>query len=201
GSLKYYSWLLRNKALFTATVTECINSAFFITFSTFLTVMVITSLGLSIAMAAALISIRGVANILVVFFGGRLLEIDHNRLYVVSFAASAIGLLLLGTAKNAPMLMLASIILGVFSGVMTLVTFTQVGSTEGEKGKIAGVFSFGQKIGTVAGPVLGGIVGGLVGLQAIFLCFIPFFLIMAVYNLVEERRALITAKKKDICRS
>ncbi|WP_197535219.1 MFS transporter [Methanocella arvoryzae] len=187
GSVDGYRHLLRDRILVSATITECINTAFAITFSTFVAVMVITSLGLSIAMAALLISLRGLANIVVVFFGGRLLELNHYRLYVASFIFSAAGLLLLGTSKDVWLLMLASVILGLFSGVMTLVTFTQVGSTEGEKGKVSGIFSFGQKAGMVAGPVLGGIVGSFTGLQAIFLCFIPFFLLMAAYNLLEGR--------------
>lgn len=189
GSVDGYRQLLRNKVLVVATTTECINTAFALTFSTFLTVMVITSLGLSIAMAAILISLRGMANILVVFFGGRLLEFDYNHLYAVSFVMSSVGLLLLGTSQDVWLLMLASVILGLFSGVMTLLTFTQVGNTDAEKGKVSGVFSFGQKAGMVAGPVLGGVVGSFIGLQAIFLCFIPFFLLMTAYYLVEGRKA------------
>ena len=188
GPLDGYRRLLRNRTLLVATGTECINTAFALTFSTFLTVMVITSLGLSIAMAAVLISLRGMANILVVFFGGRLLELDYSRLYAVSFVMSALGLLVLGTAKDVWLLMLASAVLGLCSGVMTLLTFTQVGNTDGEKGKVSGIFSFGQKTGMVAGPVLGGVVGGLIGLQAIFLCFIPFFLLMAAYYVLDGRR-------------
>lgn len=194
GSVDGYRQLLRNQTLLTATTTECVNTAFALTFSTFLTVMVITSLGLSIATAAVLISLRGAANILVVFFGGRLLELNYNHLYAVSFVMSSLGLVLLGTSSDVWLLMLASVILGLFSGVMTLVTFTQVGSTCGEKGKVSGVFSFGQKVGMVAGPVLGGIVGDVIGLQAIFLCFIPFFLLMALYNLLAGRKARRAAK-------
>jgi MFS family permease len=194
GSVDGYRRLLRDRTLLVATTTECLNTAFALTFSTFLTVMVITSLGLGVTMAALLISLRGIANILVVFFGGRLLELNYNHLYVVSFVMSAAGLLVLGTATDAWLLMLASVILGLFSGVMTLVTFTQVGNTDGEKGKISGIFSFGQKAGMVAGPVLGGIAGSFIGLQAIFLCFIPFFLLMAAYYLTGDRTARSTLK-------
>lgn len=189
SSWRDYGALLKNKVLLSAALTEGVNTAFFITFSTFLTVMVITSLGQSVAMAAVLLSLRGISNILVVFFGGRLLELNYHFLYVVSFLMSCAGLLLLGTSQDVALLMLASVVLGLFSGVMTLITFTQVGGTPGDKGKVAGIFSFGQKLGMVAGPVLAGIVGDFVGLQAIFLCFIPFFLLMAGYNLLEGRKA------------
>jgi uncharacterized membrane protein YoaK (UPF0700 family) len=52
----------------------------------------------------------------------------------------------------------------------------------------AGIFSFGQKTGMVAGPVLGGVVGDFIGLQAIFPCFVPFYLAMAAYNFIASRR-------------
>ncbi len=188
GGLKYYGELLKNKVLLNAALTECINSAFFVTFSTFLTVMVITDLKLTVAFAALLITTRGLTQMLVVFFGGRLLEINNRHIYVVCFVMSSLGLLLLGISQNIPVLMLACAILGTFNGLMTLVTFTQVGGIHGQKGKIAGVFSFGQKIGMVTGPVLGGVIGDMLGLQAIFLCFIPFFLGMALFNFVESRK-------------
>ena len=108
-----------------------------------------------------LITTRGLTQMLVVFFGGRLLELNNRHLYIVCFLCSSLGLLLLGTSRNVPVLMLACAILGIFNGLMTLVTFTQVGSIHGQKGKIAGIFSFGQKTGMVAGPVLGGVVGDL----------------------------------------
>ena len=188
GGLSYYGMLLKNKIMINASITECINSAFFVTFSTFLTVMVITDLKLTVAFAAMLITTRGLTQMLVVFFGGRLLEINNAHLYIVCFVISSLGLLLLGISRDVSLLMLACAILGTFNGLMTLITFTQVGNIKGQKGKIAGVFSFGQKTGMVIGPVLGGIVGEIIGLQAIFLCFIPFFLAMALYNLIESRR-------------
>ncbi len=187
-SFKHYGSLLKNKIMLVSALTECVNSALFVTFTTFITVMVIQDLGLAVAVAAILISVRGLANMFIVFFCGRLLEINSNVLYCMSFVISSVGLLMLGTGKDVPVLVLASAIIGIASGVMSLITFAQVGSIEGDKGKIAGVFSFGQKIGFVSGPVLGGIVGGFLGIQAIFLCFIPFFIAMSLYNLIECRR-------------
>lgn len=194
GALKYYGLLLKNKVLLLATVTECVNSAFFTTFSTFITIMIIEDVGLAVAVAAMLISLRGVANIVVVFFCGRLLDLNNNYLYFISFVMTAIGLLFLGTSTQIPLLMLGAVIIGLSSGISTLITFTQVGGIDGEKGKIAGIFSFGQKIGTIAGPVLGGIIAELIGVHAIFLFFIPLFLVMAFYTFTEGRKTVPAVK-------
>ena len=186
-TFRYYRLLLKNRLLVSATMTECMNTAFFMTFSTFITVLIVKDFGLSPGIAAILISLRGAAQILVVFFCGRLLYGNHNHLYMFSYVMTILGLILFGTSSNLGILALAAILIGAFSGLMTTLTFTNVGSIEGEHGKIAGIFAIGTGFGAVFGPVYGGIIGDVFGVQDIFLAFIPLFCIMALYYFIAGK--------------
>jgi MFS family permease len=190
--LRYYRSLFKNKILVSATLTECMNSACFMTFSTFVTVLVVVNLGLSPGIAAILIALRGAAQILVVIFCSRLLYENHNNLYIFSYLMIIISLLVFGTSTDIRVLSIAAVIMGSFSGLMTLLTFTNVGRIEGERGKIAGIFAIGTSIGAIFGPVYGGFIGDLFGIPDIFLGFIPLFVIMAGFYLVVGRREDIT---------
>lgn len=191
-SLRYYRDLLKNKLLVSATLTECMNSACFMTFSTFVTVLVVLNLGLSPGIAAILIALRGAAQILVVVFCGRLLYENHNNLYIFSYIMIVLSLVIFGTNSDVRILAAAAILMGSFSGLMTLLTFTNVGSIEGERGKIAGIFAIGTSIGAIFGPVYGGLIGGIFGVRDIFLAFIPLFVIMACFYLVVGRKQNIS---------
>ncbi len=95
---------------------------------------------------------------------------------------------------------IASVVLGISSGLITLITFTQIGNIEGEKGKIAGIFSFGFAMGSIIGPTLGGMIGDFFSVQAIFLSFIPLFGIMAFYTFVSEKNELNRKILPQLCR-
>lgn len=177
----HYRALTKNRSLITATIIESINGAFFVTFITFITVFVIKDLGLSPGVAAMLIALKGGATICVVFLGGQLLAKNNNNLYLFSFTVTILSLLVMGISRDIFQISIASVVVGMSSGLITLITFTQVGNVDGEKGKIAGIFSFGHGMGSVFGPTLGGIIGDFFNTQAIFLSFIPLFGVMALY--------------------
>ncbi len=184
----HYKALARNRSLVSATIIESINGALFITFSTFIIVLVIKDLGLSPGLAAMLIALKGGATICVVFLCGQLLRKNNTNLYIFSFIATILSLLVLGTSSDTLQLAIASIILGLSSGLITLITFTQIGNIDGEKGKIAGIFSFGFAMGSILGPTLGGIIGDFFSIQAIFLSFIPLFGILSLFTFIEGRK-------------
>ena len=183
----YYRRLVQNRLLVSATLTECMNSAFFITFTAFITIFIVKDLGLSAGVAAILISLRGGASILSLLFGWRFLYRDHTGLCLISFLMTIVGLIMIGISSDITIIAVASVILGTFSGLMTLVTFTDVGNIEGEKGKISSIFIIGSSAGGIIGPVLGGMIGDTFGIQAIFLAFIVPFLLIALFYLLPGK--------------
>lgn len=184
----HYKALAKNRSLISATIIESINGAFFITFSTFIIVLVIKDLGLSPGVAAMLIALKGGATICVVFLCGQLLRKNNTNLYLFSFIITILALLVLGMSRDILQLSIASIVLGIGSGLITLITFTQIGNIDGEKGKIAGIFSFGFGMGSIIGPTVGGIIGDAYGVQTIFLSFIPLFGALALYTFMDNRK-------------
>jgi MFS family permease len=190
GASNHYKYLAKNRILMSATIIGGLNTAFFIAFTTFITVLVIRDLGLSPGIAAMLISLKGGATIFAVFFCGHLLRRNNNNLYLFSFILTILSLLLLGMSKNISLLATASVVQGIGSGFIALINITQVGNIEGEKGKIAGIFSFGNGIGAIFGPTFAGIIGDAFGVQAIFLAFIPLFGALAVYTFIDGRAEL-----------
>ncbi len=184
----HYKALAKNRSLVSATIIESINGAFFIAFSTFIIVLVIKDLSLSPDVAAMLIALKGGATICVVFFCGQLLRKNNTNLYLFSFIVTIFALLVLGMSRDILHLAIASVVLGIGSGLITLITFTQIGNIEGEKGKIAGIFSFGFGMGSILGPTLGGIIGDIFSIQAIFLSFIPLFGALALYTFMDDRK-------------
>jgi MFS family permease len=184
----HYKSLAKNRILVRATVIESLNTSFFITFTTFITVLVIRELGLSPGIAAMLISLKGGVTIFVVFFCGQLLRKNNNNLYLFSFTIIILALLMLGMSRSTPLLAIASMVLGIGSGLTTLITFTEIGTIDGEKGKISGIFSFGHSTGAILGPALGGIVGGIFGIRAIFLGFVPLFAALSLFTFMDSRK-------------
>lgn len=184
----HYKALAKNRTLVSATIIEGINGAFFITFSTFIIVLVIKDLGLSPGVAAMLIALKGGATICVVFFCGQLLRKNNTNLYLFSFIVTILALLVLGMSRDIFQISIASVVIGMSSGLITLITFTQVGNIDGEKGKIAGIFSFGFGMGSILGPTLGGMIGDFFSIQAIFLSFIPLFGALSLFTFMEGRK-------------
>jgi len=109
------------------------------------------------------------------FFGGRFLRRNNRNLYLFSFIITIFSLLLLGMSKDISIFAIASVVQGIGSGVIAMLNITQVGNIDGEKGKIASIFSLGNSIGAIFGPTFGGVIGDAFGNQAIFLSFIPLF--------------------------
>ena len=190
GSLSYYKALLKNNMLVLATMSDSMNTALFMTFTTFITVMVVRDLAMSALVAAVLISIRGGSNMFVVFFCNGMIKEDNHKLFMYCTAGTAFGLLVLGLAKNVPMLAIGSLITGLCSGMMTLITFNQVGSVSGEKGKIVGFNSIGVTIGAIVGPIMGGVVGDAYGISAVFFSMIPLYGALALVNLYHKSKIL-----------
>ncbi len=184
----HYKALAKNRSLVSATIIESINGAFFVTFTTFIIVLVIKDLGLSPGVAAMLIALKGGATICVVFLCGQLLRKNNTNLYLFSFIVTILALLVLGISGNTLHLAIASVVIGMSSGLITLITFTQVGNIDGEKGKIAGIFSFGHGMGSIIGPTFGGIIGDIISVQAIFLAFMVPFGALALYIFMDGRK-------------
>ena len=91
------------------------------------------------------------------------------------------GLVAVGFYRNLWVIWAGSVILGVGTGLITTVSYTVLGTMEGEKGKISGFFYLFTGTGIALGPVFGGFLASLFGTKAAFAGFIPLETAMIVY--------------------
>jgi MFS family permease len=95
------------------------------------------------------------------------------------------GTSLLSAASGLPLFWLGSAVYGVGTGLLSYCSLTRLMQVEGEKGKIAALFSLSIAIGNTIGPVSAGYVGRFMGIQAVFL--LPVGLMLLVLGAVAWR--------------
>ncbi len=171
--------LLRQRSLYLPLLTECLSTALFATFSAFIVVIAVQSLHLQTTVASVLMSIEGGVFIVTVFAAGRLIRtLSQLQLYVLSVSVVVGGLFALAFAESFLALAGSTAILGLGLGLINLVVSSRIARIEGEKGKIVGLFSAAIGVGISLGPMSGGVIGSWLGTSAIFLAFVPLFLVL-----------------------
>jgi MFS family permease len=170
--------LLASPEIHFGLMTETLATACFATFSAFVVVLAVTTLHADAPAASLLMVIEGGAYILVVFAVGSLItRLSREALFLLSFAVTSIGLTSLGLSESFVVAAAGAGILGVGLGLFNLVTASQMGRMEGDKGKVVSLFGAAMGLGASLGPILAGFVGSWLGTPAIFFSFIPLMLL------------------------
>jgi len=171
--------LFENKQLRNTVIIEGTSTACFSTFATFIVIYMVNILGEGAQNASHYFILEGTAYILSVFLlGGLLLKFQKRILYFASIFTMSIGLLLIGATVQNRIIVVGILLLGAGTGLLNILTFSNLGTIEGKKGKISSALSACTSIGASFGPMFGGIVGEIFGYNAIFLCYIPILLIV-----------------------
>ena len=87
-----------------------------------------------------------------------------------------VGNVLLAIAGGLALFWLGTLVFGIGTGLLSYCSLTRLMQVEGEKGKIAALFSLSIAVGNTIGPIAGGCAGEAFGLQAIF--FAPVVLML-----------------------
>ncbi|KAF0815128.1 hypothetical protein IGB42_00205 [Andreprevotia sp. IGB-42] len=156
--------------------TQAINQ--FYTF--FIVAIAIKEYGFASGTAAGLVSAQGAAFVLALFTLGALVpRLGQQRFYLASFATTAVALLVLGLSRVPALLWVGGLCLGLGLGMLQTVNisrFAAIGARAG-RGSIAGINAFVGPSGSLAGSIVGGVLGSWLGLQAVFLMFVPLFIV------------------------
>lgn len=186
GQLRDFRALLRRRTLYLPLFAECIATSCFATFSAFIAVVVVRDLHLQPTSASLLLTTEGGAFVATVFMAGRLLiSMPQQRLYLLGFGITSVGLIALSLAGTLPAAVVATVLMGLGMGFSNLVTSSRIGHMEGEKGKIVGLFAAAVGLGISLGPMLGGVVGEYLGNRFILLAFVPLFLFLGALAIAE----------------
>lgn len=187
AQLRGFTLLLRQRTICRALLMETLGAASISTFITFIVVLTVRDWHLKPTIVSALLTLEGAVFILTVFLWGRpVSRIATHTVIMISFALSGLGFLGLALAGNLFSLFAATVLLGHGLGLINLITSARIGTVEGEKGKVVGLFAAATGVGISAGPLLCGFVGQYLGNQAVFMTYVPLFVIFGLATYLSQ---------------
>jgi MFS family permease len=164
--------LVRDRQLLGLACVECFTQSVSAYFTFFSVVIAMSVMHLAPAAASGLVSIKGVTFTIALFLlGGTVGRLGTRGSYATSFALLTGSLAALGLARDAHVLQLGSLALGLGLGTMQITTLTQfarVGARAGH-GKASGLNALFGPSGGLLSSLLGASLGKALGLQAVFL--------------------------------
>jgi MFS family permease len=179
--------MAQNRQLVGATISEGLNSACFSVFSVFVLAVALKVFSFTPQAAGRLISLGGGAFVVAVFFGGFVVEnLKFHKALLGSFGATILGLGLLAMAEHGTLLWVGAVVLGAAMGITNVLTIMRVSNVRGRTGQVAGFYNVSTSLGNTVGPVAGGMVGKIFGPQAVFVLFIPLFVLCGIWMCINS---------------
>lgn len=180
--LHAFRLLLRQRTIRQSLLMEALAAASISTFLPFIVVLLVKEWQLGPTVASTLITLEGAVFIFTVFLCGRLTRrFAPQTVLLASFALSSVGFLGLALAGGLVAVVAATLILGHGLGLINLITSARIGSIDGEKGKVVGLFAAATGLGLACGPFLAGLVGEYFGNHAVFMTFVPLFALVGLH--------------------
>lgn len=193
---KEFLVLFKNRTLRNSVILEGISTACFSTFAAFIVIFVVNIIGLDKQKSSYFLLIEGSAYIVSVFsLGGLLLKFNKPILYLGSTVTMSLGLLLMGVTSSSVPILIGVTLLGLGTGLLNILTFSNLGTVDVPKGKLSSVLSVCTSTGASFGPMFGGIIGEIVGYHGIFLSYIP--ILLGVMFLTQFIRTTKTTKEAE----
>jgi len=180
--------ILREPGVLGCLAAEVLLTATFATFATFIIVLAVQDRGLSASWAAFIAAVEGAAYIATAFAGSqRLQRLPTSQAMGIGTLLIVPALAGLSLATKVPLLLVCSVALGVGIGLCTIVITTRAATLAGEKGHINALFMTATSVGAMAGPAFAGAVAAVFGTPAVFLAFVPFFVVLALSIVLKDQ--------------
>jgi len=178
--LRGFATLMRHRNVPGSLAMEMLVAATFTAFATFITVMAVSEFHLEPATASLLLAVEGVAYIVTVFTAAPFVQrLPHRSAALLALGLSATALAGLSLTASVAGLAVCSLTLGAGLGLLNLGSSSCAGRLPGEKGKVAGLFAAAISVGVGGVPVLAGLVAERFGAHAVFIAFVPLFVLVA----------------------
>ncbi|MFZ2950787.1 MAG: MFS transporter [Desulfuromonadaceae bacterium] len=169
--------LLSDSNLLIVLALELLNASAFAVFRTFMAPVALNVFHLPLQAISWLIITQGSLAMATLFWGSILFKGHSARwCFNISAATTLIGTFVMATSGTTLLLWLGVALYGSGTGMVGYCGLVRLNMVEGEKGKIAALYSLSVAIGTTLGPILGGMAGETFGLQASFLSAIALFI-------------------------
>jgi predicted MFS family arabinose efflux permease len=186
--LRGFPALARHPNVLDCLAVEILVTGTFAAFATFIAVLAVADLHLTVASASLLACLEGGAFIATVFrAGARVARTPHRVVVGAGTAMSAVSLTGLTFAASLPLLAAFSVTLGVGLGLLNLVATGRAATLPGEKGRVASLFMTATSLGAALGPAFAGALTAPFGTRAAFLGFVPLYALLGARALGPVR--------------
>lgn len=172
--------MFKNPRLLFASYGESLNSAFTSCFRILIILLIVGSLHRSASLVSLVTACVGIAYLLVVFFGGFILNyLKSAAIYILSLSIVTIALVILATNQEIIIISLASILAGIGLGILSLVNYKTIGEIKGDSGKVSGIITFTTGVTLCVAPMTVSCIVEMFNFQVgFFALIIPFFLLI-----------------------
>ncbi len=182
--LKCMLALLTDRNLLTVLAIELLNAAVFAIFRTFMAPVAMDVLHLGMQAVSWIVITQGSVAMVTLFWGGLLFK---ARSATWCFNAAAVTILIgnaaMSTTGSFGLFWLGSALYGAGTGMLGYCSLIRLTRVDGDKGKIAALFSLSVAIGTTIGPIFGGLAGETLGMQTSFLSSVSLLLLIMIFQL------------------
>lgn len=167
--------LAKNKEFLRLAIFQSIVIAGITSFPTFILLLVVNKLEYSPGTASLMLTFQGIGFILIMFYGGKLIErINLESLYVLGFSVKLAGLILVGFFKQLGAIWAGTLLFGLGTALLTSMSYNLLAKTNGSKGKVAGFYYLFMGAAGVLAPIYCGVLVGIFGIESAFIGLIPF---------------------------
>lgn len=175
--------LMSDNNLLIVLALELLNASAFAVFRTFMAPVALNVFHLPLQTISWLVITQGSLAMITLFWGAILFKKRSTQwCFNVSSATTLIGTLIMALSGTIWLFWLGVALYGSGTGMVGYCGLVRLNMVEGEKGKIAALYSLSVAIGTTIGPILGGITGEAFGLQASFLSAVVLFLPIILFQ-------------------
>ncbi|RQU41100.1 MFS transporter [Burkholderia cenocepacia] len=177
-------------------VVEAVNSATRALVGTYTVVLAIQSLGLTQTRAVALLTLQGAVAVIALFGLGHVAQrMTERRCHALSLAGGMAGLLALGLGRDAWIVGAGLAALCAGSSLLHLVNMQHLGRHPADKSQVSSLYNLASMTGAFCGPLVGSAFAPFVGLRAVFLCWLPVVVLVALaLRLAHGRRGATQAR-------
>jgi len=177
-------------------VVEAVNSATRALVGTYTVVLAIQSLGLTQTRAVALLTWQGAVAVIALFGLGHVAQrMTERRCHALGLAGGVAGLLALGLGRDAWIVGAGLAALCAGSSLLHLVNMQHLGRHPADKSQVSSLYNLASMTGAFCGPLVGSAFAPFVGLRAVFLCWLPVVVLVALaLRLAHGRRSATQAR-------
>lgn len=177
-------------------VVEAVNSATRALVGTYTVVLAIQSLGLTQTRAVALLTWQGAVAVIALFGLGHVAQrMTERRCHALGLAGGMAGLLALGLGRDAWSVGAGLAALCAGSSLLHLVNMQHLGRHPADKSQVSSLYNLASMTGAFCGSLAGSALAPLVGLRAVFLCWLPVVVLVALaLRLSHGRRGATQAR-------